>query len=819
MREFYECVQSNELVDIKSHGMHFTWNQKPKQGIGVVKKIDRIMGNMHFLDLYPNAYALFHPFRISDHTPCILFLSSLKQSRPKPFKFANFLATKEGFIQCVSNAWSQEVQGVTMFSVVKKLTNLKSPLRRLLYKQGNLHERVNSLRLKLDEVQKAIDANPFDAGLREEESICLKEFRSASYDEECFLKQKAKAEWLAAGDSNTKFFHNCVKTRNACNKILQVKDTNGNQFKGDEVYTVLVDHYTDFLGKMHTVEKLEVNGLFSNALDSNAAAFMIRQVTREEVKSAMFSIGENKAPGPDGYTSAFFKNSWEIVGDEVTKAILEFSNNGKLLQQINHTIIALVPKVANPNSVSDYQPISCCNVLYKCISKIITERIKGSLDFLVNISQFAFVPGRKISDNILLTQELMHNYHLNVGPPRCAFKIDIQKAYDTVSWTFLEDILIGFGFPPKMVSWIMTCVSTVSYSLSINGNLHGFFKGKRGLRQGDPISPYLFTLVMEALSLLLHNAATSSDAFRYHIHCKKQRIINVTFADDLFIFVNADVVSTKIIRDALNRFSKVSGLIPNMMKSTVFFGNVPQAIKREILSIMPFQEGALPVRYLGVPLISSKLSYKDCKVLVEKMEKKIDNWTTKSLSFAGRLQLVNSVLSAMHIYWATVFLLPARIVTDLEKRMRDFLWSGNYHKTVKPKVAWKVVCLPKDEGGLGIRSISAVNKALLSSHVWSILSNRNSLWVRWVHAYKLKGRSFWEIPSRGRMTWGWRKLLASRSLIRPFMWKSIGNGAEINAWSDTWCNIGPLRAFISPRRIANAGFSLQSSLADLVSHD
>ncbi|XP_022040699.1 uncharacterized protein LOC110943257 [Helianthus annuus] len=210
---------------------------------------------------------------------------------------------------------------------------------------------------------------------------------------------------------------------------------------------------------------------------------------------------------------------------------------------------------------------------------------------------------------------------------------------------------------------------------------------------------------------------------------------------------------------------------------------------------MPFQEGALPVRYLGVPLISSKLSYKDCKVLVEKMEKKIDNWTTKSLSFA------------------------ARIVTDLEKRMRDFLWSGNYHKTVKPKVAWKVVCLPKDEGGLGIRSLSAVNKALLSSHVRSILSNRNSLWVRWIHTYKLKGRSFWEIPSRGRMTWGWRKLLASRSLIRPLMWKSIGNGADTNAWSDTWCNIGPLRAFITPRRIANAGFSLQSSLAELVSHD
>ncbi|XP_022014988.1 uncharacterized mitochondrial protein AtMg01250-like [Helianthus annuus] len=122
-----------------------------------------------------------------------------------------------------------------------------------------------------------------------------------------------------------------------------------------------------------------------------------------------------------------------------------------------------------------------------------------------------------------------------------------------------------------MVDWIMTCVSTVSFSLSVNGNLCGYFKGRRGLRQGDPISPYLFTLVMEVLSLLLHKAADQHPAFRYHDKCKQQKIINVSFANDLFLFVNPDMVSVKVMRDTLELFTRLSGLTPNLVKSTMFF--------------------------------------------------------------------------------------------------------------------------------------------------------------------------------------------------------------------------------------------------------
>ena len=186
-----------------------------------------------------------------------------------------------------------------------------------------------------------------------------------------------------------------------------------------------------------------------------------------------------------------------------------------------------MPKIQTPLKVSDFRPISYCNVLYKCISKVLTNRIKGALKKLVQINQSAFIPGRLIQDNILLTQEIMKGYNRKNGPKRCSMKIDLQKAYDTVSWKFLRTVLMSFGFHHKMVDWIMKGVETSAFTVCINGERHGYFKGGRGLRQGDPISPYLFTLVMEMLTLLLQRKIRSSNGFKYHHGCKDLKLVHL----------------------------------------------------------------------------------------------------------------------------------------------------------------------------------------------------------------------------------------------------------------------------------------------------
>nr|GFB81339.1 RNA-directed DNA polymerase, eukaryota, reverse transcriptase zinc-binding domain protein [Tanacetum cinerariifolium] len=273
------------------------------------------------------------------------------------------------------------------------------------------------------------------------------------------------------------------------------------------------------------------------------------------------------------------------------------------------------------------------------------------------INQSAFIPGRSIQDNIFITQELLKGYNRKGGPKRCSLKIDIAKAYDTVDWGFLESILYNFSFPVKMIQWIMTCVSSAAFTISVNGERFGYFKGGRGLRQGDPISLYLFTLVMEVFSLIMSRNVQSSPDFKYHVRCKELKLTHLSFADDLLVLCHGDLKSISMLKKALNEFSKVSGLLPNINKSIMFFGNVDKQAQRAILDELPFVVGKLPVKYLGVPLITKKIG-----ILMDKVKNVVLDWKNKSLSYAGRLQLISSVLASMQVYWASVFLIPKTTV-------------------------------------------------------------------------------------------------------------------------------------------------------------
>ncbi|XP_035832931.1 uncharacterized protein LOC118481782 [Helianthus annuus] len=399
MRDFQDCVDDIEVVDINRMGIHFTWSQKPKNGIGLLKKIDRVMGNTPFVTDFQNAVAIFKPYRLSDHCPCILSFPEATKVKPRSFKFANFLVFKPEFSDIVKKTWESNVNGVHQFWLVKKLRLLKNPLRSTLFKQGNLHKKVEALHVKLDEIQLRIDRDPSNVELRASETLINREFQEASLDEERFLKQKSKVDWLRAGDSNSAFFHSSLKIRNHCSRIDVIKDSDGNLYEGDTVFQAFVHHYEKFFGAQGDISLNPAPDLFSKVLSPQTASHMIRQVTAEEVKKAMFSIAIDKAPGPDGYTTAFFKSAWPIVGNDVTCAIIDFFETGKLLRELNHTTIVLIPKCPTPSAVTDYRPIACCNVLYKCISKIVANRIKGVLNDIVSVNQSAFVPGRRISDN------------------------------------------------------------------------------------------------------------------------------------------------------------------------------------------------------------------------------------------------------------------------------------------------------------------------------------------------------------------------------------------------------------------------------------
>ncbi|GJR40046.1 RNA-directed DNA polymerase, eukaryota, reverse transcriptase zinc-binding domain protein [Tanacetum coccineum] len=210
-----------------------------------------------------------------------------------------------------------------------------------------------------------------------------------------------------------------------------------------------------------------------------------------------------------------------------------------------------------------------------------------------------------------------------IGPQICALKIDTAKAYDTVNWSFLKQILIYFGFHERMFGWIMTCVTSAAFSVCVNGERHGYFKSGRGLRQGDPMSPYLFTLVMGVLTLMVQRRVRRNQQFKFHWGCKELNLTQICFADDLLMLSNGDHKSVEDLKDGLMEFI-----------------------------------GNLPMKYIGVPLITKNIGVTECNQLVERVKQNVQDWKNKALSYAGRLQLIASVLASMHICWASVFLIP-----------------------------------------------------------------------------------------------------------------------------------------------------------------
>ncbi|KAJ9535362.1 hypothetical protein OSB04_un001524 [Centaurea solstitialis] len=820
MQEFRDCINAIEMEDLNHHGLNFTWIQKPMSdvgGKGLLKKLDRVMGNLAFLEDFVTACVSFLPWGLSDHSPAVLSIPSLTPFKQRPFKFLNYWSENPNFLPLVGSAWDSHFYGCSMFSLVSKLKLLKKSLRKLHRDHGDVFERVRSIRCEVEKVQSDIDCDPESGDLRCEGAVLIKNLKDALVDEECVLRQRSKIQWLKEGDGNTRYFHSVVKSRGNKGWVNEIEDLEGNRFMGAAVPQQFVSHFKKMLGTSEDVVSiLDPDELFVKKLSSQQAELMIRPVDDKEIKEAIFGIDDLKAPGPDGYSSRFYKKAWPIVGSDVCCAVKEFFHNGKLLGEVNATVLALVPKSQCPKNVADFRPIACCNVIYKCISKVLVGRIKEFLGLLVDQNQSAFIPNRQIGDNVLLAQELMRGYHRQRGTRRCAFKIDIQKAYDTVNWCFLEEILKRFGFHPCMISWLMKCISSASFTIRVNGDHHDFFPAKRGLRQGDPLSPYLFTLVMEVLTLMVRRKVQNCPQFRYHPRCEKLGLTHLCFADDLLMFCYGNAQSVMVLKDALLEFSASSGLKPSMGKSTSFLGNVVGVNREEIMGILPFKLGTLPVRYLGVPLISTKLFHNDCLSLIDKVRKRIKDWKNKWLSFAGRLQLINSVLSSISVYWSSMFLLPASVIKEIEKMLRNFLWSNGEAIRGKAKMAWKIVCLPKIKGGLGVKSLKLWNKVLLSKQIWKIMDCGDSLWVKWLHTYRLKGRCFWDIGEVFDAPWFWRKMVKIREGFRENLVHSIGNGRSVFLWFDNWHPLGPLCQFISKRDLYEAKVDVKLKISDIV---
>jgi hypothetical protein len=389
---------------------------------------------------------------------------------------------------------------------------------------------------------------------------------------------------------------------------------------------------------------------------------------------------------------------------------------------LNATFVFLIPKKADALEVKDFRPISLVGGVYKIISKVLANRLKSVLGKIISNSQNAFVGGRQILDSVLIANEYLNSQRRS-GEARLLCKLDLEKAYDHVNWDFLLYMLQRCGFGERWREWIKFCIL-------VNGVPSDFFQSSRGIRQGDPLSPLLFVVVMEALSRMLNAAMLQGllPGFSVSFRGNEALVVNhLLFADDTLIFCGAQVKHVRNLRCTFLCFEAVSGLRINLGKSELVpIGKVEDV--ESLAHILGCRIGSLPMTYLGMPLGASFKSISIWNGVIEKVERRLASWKKLYLSKGGRVTLIHSTLSSIPSYYLSMFPIPVSVAKKLERLQREFLWSGLGDETKFHLVNWHRVCTPIKAGGLDVRNVVNFNQALLGKWIWRFSQERDALW-------------------------------------------------------------------------------------------
>ncbi|KAL0000247.1 hypothetical protein SO802_019849 [Lithocarpus litseifolius] len=458
---------------------------------------------------------------------------------------------------------------------------------------------------------------------------------------------------MIQGDRNMSFYHVSTLVRRKRNQIVAIKNAVG-----------------DWIFEEHEVKEFIRNGF-------------------EDIYTTSRTSANRVDP---------FCSRWQV---RLTEEEQNSISGGATEDEIK-THIALIPKIQFLETLGNYRPISLCNTGYKVVTKIIVARLRPYLDKLISPLQVAFVLGRKGIDNAIIAQEVIHTLSKKKGRVGfMALKIDLEKAYDKLEWSFIRESLIRANSPTYLIELIMSCVSTVSTSLLFNGEALDPIYLLRGIRQGDPLSPYLFILCMDFLSQLIEGKCNGNLWQPVKASQSGPTLSHLLFADNLVFFARADYVNCSAIRDVLDEFCSISGQTVSATKSRVYFSpNVDRDTRESLSDILGFGSTPNLGKYLGIPIKHSRSSSQDYNFILDRVKKKLAGWKASMLSLAGHSVLIQASLATIPTYVMQCTHLPGKILEGIDRVNCNFLW-GTYEAAKKIHwVGWQKVTKPKDEGGL-----------------------------------------------------------------------------------------------------------------------
>eukprot|EP00253_Pinus_taeda_P022901 PITA_22901 len=695
----------------------------------------------------------------------------------------------------VEKWWSEPLdeEGSKMFRLQKKLKNIKLKLKdwnKTVF--GNIFKEKEIIEQKLEQIHKDGVAGCREGETCAQEKELTQQWHNRCKQEESFWKQKSRILWLKEGEQNTKFFHRSAMDYRSANKILELKNSEGEILRNhSDISALLSDHLSHIAqepGINREAAIQEITNAIPNSITEEQNWALRKTITMEEVEEAVRNMPNEKEPGPDGFTINFYKACWNIVKHDIWEIVEDSRRSKTILKSLNSTFIALVPKVEEANTPEKFRPIALCNVIYKIISKVIANRLKMILPGIISQEQSGYVEGRQILDNILLAQEMIHSLHSR-KEAGMLMQLDLSKAYDKVSWTYLEAILEAFGFSKQWIKWILALIKSPRYSILVNGAPSAPFSPSRGIRQGDPLSPFLFVILMEGLSRLIAKRKADGQIKGLQPIRSCPATTHQQFVDDTMLHGTPTVQEAIAYRNILHLFSKASGMEINFSKSTIFFFNTHQAVQSHLSRLLGFKIGSLPSRYLGAPLTLKPWQKAHWEKVLANMERRCKHWTNRALNFAGRLVLTKVILQAIPQYILSILPAPKGILDQIRSIQRSFLWSGNSEKRKWSLVAWKKLCRPKNRGGLNLVDPLVVNRVCGAKIWWKWISNTTLPWATlWKEKYRPNGSNLdlirmQETPNGSPI---WNHAQANRSIVQDHSFWEIRNGTQALFWEDAW---------------------------------
>ncbi|KAJ0445513.1 putative RNA-directed DNA polymerase [Helianthus annuus] len=678
-----------------------------------LSKLDRFLVCDRFMGLWPLAKVSVLSKGLSDHCP--IFLSCINNDYgPPPFKFYNtWLDDKEVegiIIRSVGNLSLGDKGDVALANCLKNIKkDLKSwKQKSLLIENKDLIVWQKTLE-DLETLAESAKLNDTEKKLRVNIISKIKDLevkRSKDW------QQKARANWLKNGDDNTSFFHNMVNLNKANRRI------NGLLVNGvweSEPKVVMEELRKGF--KKQFSEPMRRRPTFSNiglhTITDEQGSRLVVPFSSDEIFQAIHECDGGKAPGPDGFTLKFYKRHWSLLKPALVKMMSDFHETGEISRGCNASFIALIPKSSDPQVSADYRPISLVGSIYKIISKVLAGRLKDVMSSLVSPTQSAFVGGRYILDSPLIVGETIawakkHKCKMMI------FKVDFQRAYDSLNWKFLFKVMEYLGFPDKWVKWISGCLKSGRGSVLVNGSPSNEFQYKRGLRQGDPISPFLFILALEVLVMFVNKAVKLGLFHGVKLPNDGPVLSHLCYADDVLFIGEWSDHNAVSLKRLLRCLFLVSGLKVNEKKCHLFGVGVDETEVARLARVLNCETGKFPFYYLGIPIGANMKRSIFWRPIVEKFKKKLSGWKARHLSLAGRVTLAKSVLGSLPSYFLSLFPAPKCIIKQLEGIRRDFVWGKTGQAQKMRWVRWKCFMKPKTLGGVGVGGINDFNLAMLS---------------------------------------------------------------------------------------------------------